>query len=961
MAQPTALEQEMLELMNRFRLNPAAELSLLLNSSDADVKNALAYFNVRLTELTNQWSSLVAAQPLAWSSLLNEAAAGHNQFMINQDQQSHQLPGEPSLGDRVNNVGYTNWTGLAENVFAYGKSVFHGYAAFAINWGLTSTGIQNPAAHRGNMINNNFREVGLSITPENNPATSVGSLVVTQNFANNNTLTNKGYLLGVAFRDFDRDNFYDAGEGLGDVQINVTRLNSTPFRQNLGTMNAGGYQTLLDPGQYLVRFFRNGSLVRSQTTTINATNTSNVKLDLQLDVGTAPNAGLGKIVGTLFNDLNGNGVWNQWEPVLSGWQVFLDSNGNKKLDSGETSVVTDANGEYSFNNLAPGTYNVAELLPSGWQQTAPNTNSPIGLETYKLDDGVLDGAITYTSGDTMIFNAFTAKSATETLNSITVGLSSYGNPRALFLYRDLNGNNTPDSNEKVLELATNFTGNTGFANLAITPTTVSGTFFVAALYRGNGSNSTWIPRDTNNPSGKSWLAFSAANSFNSANFSAVNVTGTNWLLRANTSGPLSQAITLSANQTLAQVNFGNQNVNNNQPHIFINNVLATEGNSGSSNAIFTVNLSRASSQVVTVNYATANQTASAGSDYSRTTGTLTFNPGETQKTINVAVLGDTASEADENFLVNLANPTNGMIGDSQGVGTILSDDIATISIQNLTVVEGRDNQAVVNVTLNAPSTQAVSVTYTTSAGTATTNTDFTPITGTLTFNPGQTQRTLNIPIVNDALNEADETFTVTLASPSNTLLGTSTATVTITDTLQSSATAILPSNVENLTLTGTTAINGTGNAGHNRITGNSGNNILTGLDGNDIFTGGGGKDTLTGGLGQDRFNYQTLTHSLLNNFDRITDFNANAGQDLFQLSTQRSGFINVGAVATLDNAGITAKLTTTNFGTNFAAQFTFGSRTFVAINDGIAGFNATTDGIVEVTGFTGTININDFI
>jgi Ca2+-binding RTX toxin-like protein len=188
-----------------------------------------------------------------------------------------------------------------------------------------------------------------------------------------------------------------------------------------------------------------------------------------------------------------------------------------------------------------------------------------------------------------------------------------------------------------------------------------------------------------------------------------------------------------------------------------------------------------------------------------------------------------------------------------------------------------------------------------------------------------------------------------------------------TDTIQSSVTLSLASlgYMENLTLTGTTAINGTGNFLDNILTGNTANNTLGGDDGKDTLTGAGGKDTLTGGAGIDKFGYKTLTDSLLANYDLITDFNATTGNDLFLVTTARAGFTTGLTVVTLDTAGIGAKLTTTNFAANFAAQFTFTSgtttRTFVAINDATAGFNASTDSIVEVTGLTGTLVLGNFV
>jgi Ca2+-binding RTX toxin-like protein len=152
-----------------------------------------------------------------------------------------------------------------------------------------------------------------------------------------------------------------------------------------------------------------------------------------------------------------------------------------------------------------------------------------------------------------------------------------------------------------------------------------------------------------------------------------------------------------------------------------------------------------------------------------------------------------------------------------------------------------------------------------------------------------------------------------------------------------------------------------GNPSSLTLTGTSANDILIGGANNDILTGGGGKDTLTGGLGADKFVYQNLSDSLLANFDVITDFNATTGNDLFRVSTARAGFVDVGAVNTLDAAGMGAKLTAAAFGSNFAAQFSFGQKTFVAINDATAGFNTANDAIIEVTGLTGTLNVNHFV
>ncbi len=112
-----------------------------------------------------------------------------------------------------------------------------------------------------------------------------------------------------------------------------------------------------------------------------------------------------------------------------------------------------------------------------------------------------------------------------------------------------------------------------------------------------------------------------------------------------------------------------------EPRISINNVTTTEGNGNKSKLFtFTVSLSAAYDQAVTVNYATANGTATAGSDYQSKSGVVTFAPGETSKTITVAVMEDRQNEANETFFVNLSGAIGGVIADSQGLGTILNDD-----------------------------------------------------------------------------------------------------------------------------------------------------------------------------------------------------------------------------------------------------------------------------------------------
>jgi hypothetical protein len=153
------------------------------------------------------------------------------------------------------------------------------------------------------------------------------------------------------------------------------------------------------------------------------------------------------------------------------------------------------------------------------------------------------------------------------------------------------------------------------------------------------------------------------------------------------------------------------------PSLAIGSLSLTEGHSGTTSAAFTVTLSSASTQTVTVNYATANGTATAGSDYVEARGMLTFAPGVSTRPINVTVNGDTTVEPNESFSVTLSSPNNADIGSATGTGTILNDDAApapslsSLAIDNVTVMEGHSGTtpATFTVTLSPASTQTVTV------------------------------------------------------------------------------------------------------------------------------------------------------------------------------------------------------------------------------------------------------------
>lgn len=217
-----------------------------------------------------------------------------------------------------------------------------------------------------------------------------------------------------------------------------------------------------------------------------------------------------------------------------------------------------------------------------------------------------------------------------------------------------------------------------------------------------------------------------------------------------------------------------------QPSISIDDVSVTEGGSGTTNAVFSVTLSAASAFIVSAHFATADGSAVEPLDYLRTIGFVTFNPGEVTKTIGVTVNNDTVAEVNETFLVNLSTPTNSILADSQGVGTIISDDSPggrlTFSSPEYNTSEYAPYTFVSVDRMGNTSTE-ITVDYTTSdgnaslvpcstaSGLASSRCDFTHRSGTLRFAPGVSGLAIPVFLNRDSFVEGPETLQIVLSNP----------------------------------------------------------------------------------------------------------------------------------------------------------------------------------------------------
>lgn len=220
------------------------------------------------------------------------------------------------------------------------------------------------------------------------------------------------------------------------------------------------------------------------------------------------------------------------------------------------------------------------------------------------------------------------------------------------------------------------------------------------------------------------------------------------------------------------------------PNISVRDVVVDEA---AQVAQFVVTLDKPSTATVSVSYGTVGGTAAAGSDFSATSGTLSFAPGQTSKTVLVGITNDTLAEGDELFSLVLNSPSNGALAQAAGTARITASDAAAVITPVISagdvVVSEADGYADVVVSLSAPSAELVSVSYSTWSGTAYgAGTDYVTQGGTMTFAPGVTSQVVRVAITNDSAAEGIESFIFELSSLSiNARVGTPKATVTILD------------------------------------------------------------------------------------------------------------------------------------------------------------------------------------
>ena len=543
----------------------------------------------------------------------------------------------------------------------------------------------------------------------------------------------------------------EGNTGTTSFTFNVTLAPASGQTVTVNYATADG--TAIAPSDYTAASgtltFAPGTTTKTATVLVNGdiANEPNENFTVNLSSPTNAAIGTGQGIGTIVND--------DATPTLS-----IDNVSQNEGNTGTTAF--DFTVSLSAASGQPVTVNYATADGTA---TAPSDYTA-ALSTLSFAPGTITQTVTVlVNGDTVV----------EPNETFTVNLSSPAN--ATIATGQGTGTIVNDDVTPTLSIGnvSQVEGNTGTSNFAFAVSLSAPSSQTVTVAYVTTDGTAIAPGDYTTTSGT--LTFPAGTITQTVNVAVVGdtVAEPDETFTVNLSG--------ATNATIATAQGTGTIVNDDaDPAMSINNVSQVEGNAGISNFVFKVSLSAVSGKTVTVTYATADGTATAGSDYVATSGTLTFAPGTTSQTIAVVVNGDTNVEPDETFTVNLGKPVNAGVVTAQGTGTIVNDDSPpTISIDNISQAEGNTGTAnfgfTVNLSYAAP--QTVTVDYATADGTATAGSDYVATSGTLTFLPGTSSQTVSVVVNGDTTVEGNETFTVNLSNPTNASIATAQGTGTI--------------------------------------------------------------------------------------------------------------------------------------------------------------------------------------
>lgn len=810
------IDQEALFLINRMRTAPAEELPILL--ADPQVNLALNSFNVNRTLLQQQWNTLSPAPPVTWNDNLAQAALNHTNLMVALDIQSHQLPGEPGLGTRASNAGYTGWNALGENIFLYGETAFYNHAAFAIDWGGGPNGIQDPPGHRINIMSTSYREVGIGHVY----ATKYQGNATTHDFGRRNSF-GFTFLVGSVYYDRVNNDAYDSLEGLGDIQVEA-RNTGTNVVYTTTTGSAGGYQVAVPPGTYQVTF-SGGPLTENvvRTATVGSANRLlNLEVDAVRPVAityaglSASEVDLGGTVDlqsvVVMNDparlhtvtidwgdgsvptqlsyqnatlpvrylgyAGSNPIRHQYNALPPGgadrWTVTITlSDGTTSESVQRTVFMAGVPPEVGFATAAnagvenqPGSIAVTLSRAVTYPVTVPYTLA--GTATPGVDYKLANGTVTFAPGQT-----------TRTLNLNIVNDTRYegdetiivnlGAPTGATLgelgthtYTILDNDPMPVVNFQAA--TSSVTEGNRLVNLVVL-LSAPAEVMITVDYSASGGTAT-ANADFNLPPGS--ITFAPGQTRQTLAVQVLDDIVDEWNETVDITliNPLNATVGTRGLHRLTIVD------NDPIPRVNFSSAAASVDEDGE--PMLEVRLSSVSERPVTA-LVSASGTAKPGVDFVWPgTLTLVFAPGTTALPVPITLIDDALDELNERVAFRLSGSIHGSLGTPNvHTLTILDNDdppLVRFSQVAYSVLESV-GLAVIEVMLDTASALPVTVRYATRVsglpGEATANSDFRPASGTLKFAPGQTVARFTVAIINDRRVEDDETIELRLTAATN--------------------------------------------------------------------------------------------------------------------------------------------------------------------------------------------------